>query len=400
VAFSTVTPRWRDFTRRTPRGVFRAVSLSSFLWVGLVSITILCSIPAFAKQEKALDLYRDAVAADEHGEIEHAIALYRQMLALQPASLEAHSNLGADLASLGRYTEAVTEYQRALKIDPRNSVVRLNLALSHYKLAEYLKAADLLSALQKEQPNNKQTLYLLADCYLRLGRDSDVIKLLTPAYERDRSDQVLLYTLGSAYIHDGKIKEGQEVIDPILKNADTAEANLLLGEVQFAAGDYKTATGTLHKAIDINPNLPGAWSLYGRALLQDNQNDAAKSALQRAIQQDPNDFSANLHLGAMLRLAGDTANAAPYLRRALELRPASPEARLQIGALDVATDQLTEARRVLEQLAKDWPDFVQVHLQLATLYSRLGLKEKSQREQQVVRSLNDKDRQTGPKPDR
>jgi len=43
---------------------------------------------------------------------------------------------------------------------------------------------------------------------------------------------------------------------------------------------------------------------------------------------------------------------------------------------------------------------VQVHLQLATLYSRLGLKEKSQAERDIVLRLNEKDRQTGPSPDR
>jgi tetratricopeptide (TPR) repeat protein len=101
----------------------------------------------------------------------------------------------------------------------------------------------------------------------------------------------------------------------------------------------------------------------------------------------------------MLRLAGNTSEAAPYLERALQLRPSSPAARLQIGALDAATNKLVEARTVLEQLAKDWPDFVQVHLQLATLYSRLGLKEQSQAERDIVLRLNEQDRESGPKPE-
>ena len=74
--------------------------------------------------------------------------------------------------------------------------------------------------------------------------------------------------------------------------------------------------------------------------------------------------------------------------------------RLQVGALYVSTDRLNEARKILEKLEKDWPDFVQVHLQLATLYSRLGLKEKSQAQREVVLRLSQKDRETGPKPDR
>ena len=191
-------------------------------------------------------------------------------------------------------------------------MVRLNLALARYKQGEIQKAAETLAALHQEDSSNKQILYLLADCYLRLGRDSDVVELLAPAYKAYPNDEAVQYALGTAYIREGKIQEGQAVIDPILKNGNTPEANLLMGEVQFAAGDYKTAAATLNKATELNPNLPGAWSLYGRALLQDNQNDAAKVALERAIQQDANDFSANLHLGAMLRLGGNTTEASPY----------------------------------------------------------------------------------------
>ena len=100
------------------------------------------------------------------------------------------------------------------------------------------------------------------------------------------------------------------------------------------------------------------------------------------------------------RLGGNTTEAAPYLEHALRLRPGSPEVRLQVGALYVSTARLSEARKILEKLEKDWPDFVQVHLQLATLYSRLGLKEKSQTEREIVLRLNQKDRETGPTPDR
>ena len=117
------------------------------------------SLPA-QESKNATELYKDAITADQNGETAKAIALYQKVLTLRPGSLEARSNLGADLASTGRYNEAIAEYQRALKIDPRNSVVRLNLALAHYKLGEYQKAADTFSVLQKEDPANKQILYL------------------------------------------------------------------------------------------------------------------------------------------------------------------------------------------------------------------------------------------------
>ena len=322
------------------------------------------------------------------------------MIALQPGSVQARSNLGVALAHAGRYSEAIAQYQEALKRDPHNAVIQLNLALARYKQADFEKAASELVKLRKQQPDNKQSLYLLADCYLRLGRNSDAVTLLTPAYQADTADRAAQYALGMALIREGQIERGQVVINRILKDGNTPEASLLMGEAQFAAGDYAASAATLKKAIELDATLPGSWSLYGRALLQSNDNAGAQAAFQRALQADPNDFSANLHLGAMLRFSGDTAEAAPYLDRALRLRPASPEARFQIGTLDASLGKFEVARKILEQLEKEWPDFLEVHVQLATVYQRTGLKEKSQKEREIVLLLNQKARETGPRPDR
>src|SRR4029077_6358619 len=165
----------------------------------------------------------------------------------------------------------------------------------------------------------------------------DVVTLLEPVYRESPDDRAVDYALGTALIRTGEIQQGEEVIDRILKDGNMVEADLLMGEAQFAAGDYKTAATTLHNALETNPDLPAAWSLYGRALLNTDDHPGAKTAFQRALKSDPNDFSANLYLGAILRIDGNNDEAAPYLVKALRLRPTSPEAGFQIGALDAAT---------------------------------------------------------------
>src|SRR5208282_5913804 len=173
------------------------------------------------------------------------------------------------------------------------------------------------------QPDHHQALYLLADCYLRLGRNEDAVKLLEPAYQAHPDDRAVDYALGTALIRDGQMEKGELVIDRILKDGNTAEANLLMGAAQLAAGESKTSATTIHQALDRDPKLPGGWSLYGRALMKGGDNEGAKAAFERAIQADPNDFDANFHFGRLLRLSGDNAAAAPCLERALRLRPDS-----------------------------------------------------------------------------
>lgn len=367
---------------------------------GILLVCLLVAVTApFAAGQSADSLYADAVRAYERGDLQRAILLYEELVKRQPDSVAVRTDLGVALAQVGRYADAVTQYGEALKREPQNPVVQLNLALAWYKQAEFPRAATELESLRRAHSDNQQSLYLLADCYLRLGRNADAVALLRPAYEANPEDRAVVYALGTALIRDGQIQQGEAVIDRILKDGNNAEAKLLMGEAQFASRDYKTASATLRTALDLNPNLPGAWSLYGRALLNREDTPGAKTAFERALQADANDFAANLYLGAVLRLEADNARAGPYLERALRLRPASPQARFQIAALNAATGKLGEARKEFEQLARQWPDFLEVHVQLASIYARLNLKEESLRERKIVLELNEKAREKGPVPE-
>ena len=81
------------------------------------------------------------------------------------------------------------------------------------------------------------------------------------------------------------------------------------------------------------------------------------------------------------------------------LRPDSAAARFQLSALDAAAGHLEEARNGLEKLVQQWPDFLEAHIQLAIVYTRLHEPRKSERERRIVVELNDKARVKGPQPE-
>ena len=66
----------------------------------------------------SLDPLRQATVAAEAGDLEHARALLEGIVAQDPRSAEALTNLGAVLMRLGRAAEAVGPLARALDIDP------------------------------------------------------------------------------------------------------------------------------------------------------------------------------------------------------------------------------------------------------------------------------------------
>jgi tetratricopeptide (TPR) repeat protein len=352
---------------------------------------------ACTAQETPDQLYQQASAAYDRGEITKAISLYEQLLKLQPSLLQARVDLGVALVHEGRYNEGIAQYEEVLRRESGNSPARLDLALAWYKQGEFGKAAGELETLRRDQPRNTQALYLLADCYLRLGRNTDVVSLLQPIYDSNPEDLAVDYALGTALLREGRINDGEVVVDRILKKGDSAEANLLLGEAQFGAGDYQKAAETLRRSTELNASIPEAWSLYGRALLHNDDSEGAKTAFTNALKQDPNNFEANLYMGSLLRGQGNANEAVPYVERAYRLRPNSPETRFQMAALEASTGKLEQAREKFEGLERDFPDFLEVHLQLARLYARMNLKADSNREQEIVVRLNEKERQANPK---
>jgi len=344
-------------------------------------------------------LYDQAGRALDAGNAELAIRLYEELLRQAPDSMEARTNLGVAFAQEGRYEEAAQQYRQVLSRDSRNQTAMLNLALAYYKQGDFGKARNLLEVLHQLRPANRQAFDLLSDCDLRLGMFRDAIALVEPAYQAQPDDPAIEYILGTALIQDGQTQKGAAVIDRMMRNGNSAVASVLMGASQFAAGEYKTSAATLRKALDLNPKLPAAWTIYGRALLSNGENEEAKRAFRRALEADPNDFDACLHLGALLRHDGDTAGAEPYLRHALVLRPESAATLFQVCALDAATGHLEEAKTGFQKLVKQWPDFVEAHLQLALLYARLHQTQDSERERRIVVELNEKARSKGPQPE-
>ncbi len=58
-----------------------------------------------------------------------------------------------------------------------------------------------------------------------------------------------------------------------------------------------------------------------------------------------------------------------------------------------------EGRTGFEKLVKQWPDFVEWHVQLASIYARLHRTQDSERERRIVIGLNQKARTKGPQPE-
>ena len=344
---------------------------------------------ALPGQSGAADqVFARAVRLHQTGDFEGAIREYKNVLAIDPNRADARSNLGAAYAGLGRYQDAIAEYKRALVLDPQNPSYQLNLALAYYKSADFTDAATSLSKIISGHPDNRNAFLLLGDCYLRLGEYKKVVDLLAPMEPSSPDDPTLNYLLGSALTNDNQIERGQIYIDRILRNGDSAEARVMMGTGQLFARDSPAAIREFEHALDLNPKLPTVHSLYGRALLAVGDRETAMRQFRLEIDQNPNDFDSNIYLGILLKQDDKFDEALAFLDRAALLRPADQNVQYYKGAAYVSLGRFEDARQVLASVVKEFPDFVEAHVSLATAYYRLKRKEDGDREKATILRLN------------
>src|SRR5712664_772580 len=340
----------------------------------------------FAQEPSPENLLRHAMELQQAGDLEGAVRGYRDFLAVRPKDVAVQSNLGVLLAHLGQYDQAEAEYKKALALDPGNAGIVLNLGLAYYKSGRIREAAYEFSKARELTPGNLQTTLLLADCQLRLGQNREVVALLKPVEQRNADDPAIAYLLGMALIRDGQPQEGQKRVDKILRQGDSAEARLLLGSQMFAAGDFPAAVKQLASATELNPSLHGLQGLYGQALLNTGDPDAAVDAFQKELASDPNHFEANLYLAQIMLARVKWSEADPLVRRALRLRPDSLEATLELADLEAGEGKLQNAQRELETAEKKWPKSPAVHRRLSQVYEKLHLNADAASESRMVAS--------------
>jgi tetratricopeptide (TPR) repeat protein len=336
----------------------------------------------------AEEILRHAVELHQAGDIAGAIPEYRAYLRQVPGNFIALSNLGAALAHAGLYEEAIGEYKNALAAQPRNMQVRLNLALAYYKATQISQAAAEAERVLADQPANRQAIFLLADCDLRLGENKKVIDLLSPIDRKPDDDKALNYLLGTALIRDQQPARGQILVDKILRDGDSAEARLMMGESKMSVQDFAGALADFQKAVEFNPHLPDVYSYYGMALAATGDTPAAEVAFRKELESNPNDYTANIQLGMLFKQEENLAGARHCFELALHAIPHDAAARYQVAALDLQEGETERARIALEKLTEEVPQFVEAHVSLATVYYRLKRKEDGDRQRAIVLALN------------
>jgi tetratricopeptide (TPR) repeat protein len=166
----------------------------------------------------------------------------------------------------------------------------------------------------------------------------------------------------------------------VARQGNRPEAYLLAGQTALKMNEFERARDYADAALRLNPRLPGADTLRGTVLSYLGDTQGAIAALRKAVAADPNDFDAQVGLGAVLHTERDLDGARQHLQRALQLKPASNLARYEWARLERTEGHVEAAVKDFERVVHDDPNWAQPHVELAALYFRLNRQEDGDRE--------------------
>jgi tetratricopeptide (TPR) repeat protein len=349
-----------------------------------VLVLLLSGALAIAQQSEADRLLSKAVEAQQRGDFSSAIDNYEKLLKLRPGMAEARVNLGAALAHTGRFDEAIAQYRQALPSAPDKSSVQMDIGLAYYKKGDLPSASREFQQVLREHPQDTQVAILLGDSLERSGRGPEALAMLAPLEAANTGNPDFEYVLGAALIQAGKRREGVARLEQTARATQSADAFLLAGSTLLDLNEYSQARTDLETALKLNPNLPRIYTLTGMA--RDNTGDqaAAEPAFREAVKVDPQDFDANLYLGAILYKRRAVDEARPYLEKALQLKPSSTMARYEVAMLKTTAGQYEDAAKELETVIQEDPNWLEPHVELATVYYRLHRPADGARERAIV----------------
>lgn len=341
-------------------------------------------------------LLTSAVRAQQGGDFATAIRDYKKILKIHPEAAEVRANLGAALTHEHQFDDAIAQYRLALASLPDNDAIHLNLGLAYFKEGDFQDAQSEFQRDRKTQPRNVRLAILLGDCELRLGHAVDATVMLAPMESENAKNTDFEYVLGTALIQAGKRRDGVTRIERVAHATNSADAYLLAGSTLISLNEFKGARVDLEESLRLNPQLPGVLTLVGMARDLDGDPTNAEPILREVLQRDPNDFDANLYLGAILYKRRDMENAKIYLDRATTLKPSNPTAGYEMAMWYSSSGQYAKAAKLLEALVKSNPDWLQPHIELANVYYRLHRPEDGAKERTIVAKLSARQQSEGP----
>ncbi len=304
------------------------------------------------------------------GNVGDAEKAYREAIALNPKSAEAHNNLGWALIKDGLYEDSVREARKAIEIKPNLTDAHLTLgaallrmgqvdeAIAEYRVAIIYSPASVFAHNNLGNALNAKRLRHEAVSEIRYALN------LNPNFAEGYVNLCVVFDeMGQYKEAIGNCRKAL-ALNPDLAAAHLDLANAFCDEAFAGKRSYEDAIVEFRQAIKLKPNLEAAHYGLGLALgrkgedlgFTDGYYDESIGEFRLAIQLDPNDEQAHRNLGTSLDREGRLDDGIAEYKKAIAINPNHADTHYNLGNDLMQKHRYKEASREFGQVVRLVPD--------------------------------------------
>jgi tetratricopeptide (TPR) repeat protein len=354
-----------------------------------MEISVALTLVAWCPQAHSQNDPGSAVLLEQSGKTIEAESAWTAISKAHPANPEPYAHLGLLEARQEHYEAAIRYYRKALTLNPTMPGLRLNMGLALFKDGDYKQALQIFEPLIKADPHDQRLTILVGMSHFGLGNYATASPFLKRAADHDPQNLTLLLTLAHSCLLSRQYPCVLDAYHQIIAlNAESAEADMLVGETLDEMKDPIGAVREFRAAILANPKEPNVH--FGLGYLLWTQGHFADAAQQFQTELD-ND---SRHIQAMLYLADSEIQmnrmdeARPLLEQLVKINPKNPMEHRDLGIVYADQGRNEEAVTELQTAIRLAPADVNAHWRLARLYNSIGRKSEAKVEFDTARSLN------------
>lgn len=330
-----------------------------------------------------------AFSLEREGKLAEAEAAWSSLAKQYPQNPEPLAHMGLIEAKQEHYAEAIKLYRRAMALNPAMPGLRLNLGLALFKAGDYQQTITNLNPLLEAQPDDQRLNILMGMSQYGIGHYAEASPFLKHASEHDPQNLTLLLTLAHSCLLSHQYPCVVDAYHRLIAlNAESAEADMLVGEALDEMKDPEGAIREFRAAVAADPKQPNVHFGLGYLLWTKGQYQEAAGEFRRELENDPHHPQATLYLADTQILMNHFDEARPLLEQAGRIDPNIAMQHLDLGIVYVELERKQDARAELETAVKLAPKNVKAHYRLAQLYRSMGMTAQAKVEFEKSNNLN------------
>lgn len=325
---------------------------------------------------------------------DQALDLYKKTLTFYPNDSETSLFIGALYAEKGEFDKSIAHFKKMVrnpKIKQKDQAwYYLGRVYSSKTKPDFHNAESAYVTSLKLNPEAVDVVIALGAVYEALKQEKKLRRLYSNYQEEHGSNHIVAERLAQIYLNEDKLDKAIEQLK-VVESYDYRNLNISLkiALIMIEQKKYQPAIDKLESILQKSPESEKV-RFYLGALYEEVKDYRAAIQQFDTIQFGSTYFEDSvMHTAYLYKLMGQVDKAIAKVKAGLEHKQDSPKFWILHASLLDEENKVDEAQNVLLSAVKLFPEDIQLHFQLGSVYDRLGKRDKTVEQMQKVLGLDE-----------